>query len=68
MNRWVIASKHPAFGKMYLGRFGPVAKKASALTFGSRESAEARMAFWQRLVEKDDLDPKFFGGMYPEEK
>jgi hypothetical protein len=68
MNRYVIASKHPAFGKMYLGRNRPVYSKSAALTFGSKESARERIAFWQGLVEKDNLDPKFFGGMYVEEK
>jgi len=68
MNRFVIASKHPAFGKLFLGRGRPVATKAAALTFGSEESARERIAFWQGLVEKDNLDPKFFGGMYVEAK
>ena len=66
MNRYVIASKHAAFGKMYLGRLRPVAKKASALSFGSKESAQARIDFWTALIEKDDLDPKFFGNLYVE--
>jgi hypothetical protein len=66
MNRFVIASRHPAFGKLYLGRGCPVKSKAAALTFGSEESARERIEFWQSLVEKDGLDPKFFGGMYIE--
>jgi len=65
---FVIASKHPAFGKMYLGKTCPVVKKGNALRFATRETAEQRIAFWQGLVEKDNLDPKFFGGMYVEEK
>jgi hypothetical protein len=68
MNRFVIASKHPAFGKLYLGRHRPVASKAAALTFGSEESARERIAFWQGLIEKDQLDPKFFGNLYVEAK
>lgn len=66
MKKYVIASRHPAFGKLYLGRGRPVAGKAAALTFASEESARERIAFWQGLVEKDGLDPKFFGGMYVE--
>lgn len=68
MNKFVIASRHPAFGKLYLGRGCPVKSKSAALTFGSEESAQERIAFWQGLVEKDHLDPKFFGGMYVETK
>lgn len=64
MNHYVIASRHPDFGRLYLGRTGPVRSKSSALTFATEESAKARIAFWQALVEKDNLDPKFFGGMY----
>ncbi len=63
---FVIASKHPAFGKLFLGRSRPVKSKASALRFRDEQSARERIAFWQGLVEKDNLDPKFFGAMYPE--
>jgi hypothetical protein len=62
-----IVSKHPAFGTLYLGRTGPVKAKASAIKFFSRESIEQRIAFWRGLIEKDDLDPKFFGGMEVQE-
>lgn len=64
---FVIASKHAAFGKMYLGRHRPVTGKAAALRFRTQEAAQERIAFWQGLVEKDNLDPKFFGGMYVEQ-
>jgi hypothetical protein len=66
--KFVIASRHEAFGKMYLGKFSPVKNRSAALVFASRESAEARMAWWQSRVETDNLDRKFFGGMYVEEK
>lgn len=66
--RFVIASKHPAFGKLFLGRHRPVVGKAGALVFRSEEEARERIAFWQGLIEKDGLDPKFFGGMYVEQK
>jgi hypothetical protein len=65
---FVIASRHPAFGKLYLGRHMPVKSKTSALKFSSEQSAQDRIAFWQGLVEKDNLDPKFFGSMYVEPK
>lgn len=68
MNKFVIASKHSAFGKLYLGRNQPVKSKAAAISFGSDESAKERIAFWQGLIAKEDLDPKFFGNMYVEQK
>jgi hypothetical protein len=63
---YVIASRHEAFGKLYLGRFAPVARKSSAIKFATREGAEERITFWLSRVEKDHLDPKFFGGLYVE--
>lgn len=68
MNRFIIASKHPAFGKLYLGKRSPVKSRTAAKTFRSFESAQDRIIFWQGLVEREGLDPKFFGGMYVEEK
>lgn len=65
---FVIASKHAAFGKLYLGRGRPVVSKASALKFSSEESAKQRIEFWKGLIEKDNLDPKFFNNMYVEKK
>ncbi len=66
MNKFVIASRHPVFGKLYLGKGSPVKTKTSALTFNSEESAKARIEFWQGLIEKNGLDPKFFSNLYVE--
>lgn len=60
---YVIRSRHPAFGTMYLGRGKPVMAKASAIRFGSKDSAQERLDFWKGLIERDNLDPKFFGNM-----
>jgi len=64
---YVIASTHPAFGKMYLGRHSPVKSRASALRFRDEASAKDRIEWWQRCIERDQLDPKFFGNLYVEE-
>jgi hypothetical protein len=70
MNRYVIRSRHEAFGTLYLGRHMPVKGKAAALSFGSRESAQERIEFWQRLLAdpNENLDPKFFGNLEVTEK
>ena len=60
---YVIKSTHPAFGTLYLGRHRPVASKHSALRFRTAEEALDRINFWRGLIEKDNLDPKFFGNM-----
>lgn len=64
--KFVIASRHQAFGKMFLGLHRPVATKAAALRFRTEDEARERIAWWQRCIESDALDPKFFGGMYVE--
>jgi hypothetical protein len=62
-----IASEHPAFGTLYLGRTGPVKAKASALKFFSLDSINQRIAYWRGLIERCDLDPKFFNNMEVQE-
>lgn len=65
---YIIASKHPAFGKLYLGRHRPVKAKASALKFRTEADALDRIAWWKGNIERDNLDPKFFGNLYVEER
>ncbi len=66
---FVIVSRHVAFGTLYLGRHQPVASKASALKFRTRELAQDRIEFWRGLLAdaRNNLDPKFFGNMDVEE-
>lgn len=60
---FVIISRHPAFGKLFLGRGRPVASKKAALRFSSEESAQERIAFWKDLATKENLDPKFIDNL-----
>jgi len=63
---FVIVSRHPAFGKLFLGCGRPVASKKQALNFLTRKEAEERIAFWQGLAEKDKKDLKFFRNLVAE--
>lgn len=61
---YVIVSRHPSFGKLFLGRGRPVATKGAALKFRSIELAKERIAFWKDLLIKEpSLDERFINNM-----